>query len=165
MSEPNKELLLPEGTVATECFLIKGNQVLLGLKKRGFAAGKLLGPGGKTQNNETSEQCAIRETEEEIGVKLVNPKKVGHINFFYWENDQQTSQQVDFYLADEWSGEPKETDEFIPKWFQKDQIPLDQLPAANCVFVPQLVSGKQVSGNLVFDKQWNVVSNQLTIEK
>ena len=58
---------------ATLCFLIHGSpprQVLLGLKKIGFGAGKYTGFGGKVQPGETPEAAAIRELEEEAGVQV-----------------------------------------------------------------------------------------------
>ena len=52
----------------TLLFLLKENQILLGMKKRGFGAGKYNGIGGKLEPDETVEQAMVRETQEEIGV-------------------------------------------------------------------------------------------------
>ena len=41
------------------------NEILLGMKKRGFGTGKWNGFGGKIENGESAEQGAIRELEEE----------------------------------------------------------------------------------------------------
>lgn len=163
MSEPSKELLLSPETKATECFLIKEDSVLLGFKKRGFGAGKLLGPGGKVNEGESSEECVVRETEEEIGVEIKSMRRVGSINFFYFEAGKATSQNVDFYLVDEWDGEPRETDEMKPTWYKKNQIPLGQMPASNSLFIPHLLNGVFVSGSLIFDEEMKLVSNQLVI--
>lgn len=45
---------------ATLCYLIKGQEILLGLKKRGFGKDKWNGFGGKVAVNETPEQANIR---------------------------------------------------------------------------------------------------------
>lgn len=60
---------------ATICLLIKDDQVLLALKKRGFGEGKWNGVGGKVKDGETIEQTAIRETQEEIGVTPVRMER------------------------------------------------------------------------------------------
>ena len=54
---------------ATLCIPIKQGKILLGVKKRGFGIGKLNGFGGKPQENEHIDDAAIRELEEEIGLK------------------------------------------------------------------------------------------------
>jgi len=165
MGEPDKEIeLLPEGTKATAFFLTRGDSVLLGLKKRGIFKDKLLGPGGKLREGESSGDCVKREAEEEIGVKLKNMRKVGSINFFYIEDEKSTSQQVDFYLVDDWEGKPQETEEIKPVWYKRDEIPVDQMPGQNKLFIQQILKGQFVSGNLVLDKDMNLVSNQLVFQ-
>lgn len=58
---------------ATLCFLIKGSSILLAMKKRGFAAGKWNGSGGKpTDGDKSIEATAKREMFEET---TVTPKK------------------------------------------------------------------------------------------
>jgi 8-oxo-dGTP pyrophosphatase MutT (NUDIX family) len=55
----------------TACFLIRhtpAHQVLLGFKKRGFAAGKYAGIGGRVEADETIRAAARRELYEETGI-------------------------------------------------------------------------------------------------
>ena len=47
-----------------------GSRVLLGLKRRGFGAGKYNGFGGKLEQGETMRACAARELEEESGLRV-----------------------------------------------------------------------------------------------
>lgn len=47
-------------------------RILLGLKKRGFGAGKWNGFGGKVEKGETIEAAALRELEEESGLSFGN---------------------------------------------------------------------------------------------
>ena len=53
---------------ATLAFVIKDEQILLIRKKRGLGAGKINGPGGRLENNETIAACAVREAQEELGI-------------------------------------------------------------------------------------------------
>ena len=57
------------------------NEVLLIKVMRGVSKGYWNAPGGKLEDNETIEESAIRETEEEIGIKVFNLKPMGIIEF------------------------------------------------------------------------------------
>lgn len=46
---------------ATLCYLIDGNKILLGLKKRGFCEGRWNCYGGKVKSGESVEDALIRE--------------------------------------------------------------------------------------------------------
>lgn len=48
---------------------------------RGINKGCINFPGGKRENKETMEECVIRETLEETGLHIKNPKQVGYIEF------------------------------------------------------------------------------------
>ncbi len=102
---------------ATLMFLIDGNKVLLAMKKRGFGEGKWNGVGGKPNAGETIEQTAIRETEEEVGVKVKNIVQVGILDFYFPSvpEEKNWNQQVVVFLAKEWDGEPVETEEMKPE--------------------------------------------------
>lgn len=101
----------------TEVFLVRGSEVLLGQKKRGFGKGNWLGIGGKVELGETPEEAAIRESLEEIKVKPLNLNKVAELDFYfpYVEEPKKWNQQVHAFLAKEWEGYPEETDEIFPQ--------------------------------------------------
>ena len=61
---------------ATVLLLLKEDQILLAMKKRGFGVGKWNGVGGKPNPDEDIVSTAIRESQEEIGVTPLNPSKV-----------------------------------------------------------------------------------------
>ena len=53
---------------STLCFLVKNDQILLAMKKRGFGAGLWNGAGGKANDGEDIKTAALRELNEEIGI-------------------------------------------------------------------------------------------------
>ena len=62
--------------VLTLVLLREDNRVLLGMKKRGFGAGKWNGFGGKLEPGETVVEAAAREVQEECGL-TVNTTDLG----------------------------------------------------------------------------------------
>jgi 8-oxo-dGTP pyrophosphatase MutT (NUDIX family) len=99
----------------TVTFLLRGTEVLLGLKKQGFGKHYLLGIGGKVENGETIEEAAKREVVEEISVLLPEIQKVGVLNFYFPHiADGSWNQQVHVYSATKWEGEPQESEEIKP---------------------------------------------------
>jgi len=61
-------------------------EILLGLKKRGFGVGKWNGFGGKVDPHETVFQGALRELKEESGISCIDMRFVGKLTnlcFFY----------------------------------------------------------------------------------
>ena len=57
--------------VGAIAYIIKGNEVLFGVRSVEPHSGKLSLPGGFINVNETAEQAAIREAKEELGVDIV----------------------------------------------------------------------------------------------
>ena len=103
---------------ATICYLLKSNphrQLLLGYKKTGFGAGKYNGPGGKIEPGETAAQAAIREVEEEVGLRIApeDMRPMGQIEFRF-PYKPEWDQVVHIFVAEQWQGEPVESRELAP---------------------------------------------------
>ena len=65
--------------VMTLCMITRGDEILLGMKKRGFGKGRWNGFGGKLMPGESIEDAARREVLEEIGVTLGDISERGAI--------------------------------------------------------------------------------------
>lgn len=134
---------------ATICLLVRNNEVLLAMKKRGFGEGKWNGVGGKPNKGEPIEKAAIRETREEIGVTPKDIQQVATLNF-YSPHNPGWNQQVLVYKVSEWEGEPVETEEMSPKWFPKDQIPYESMWEDGIHWLPLVLDGKMIEADFLF---------------
>lgn len=140
-------------THATLCYIIKNRKVLLIKKKKGLGAGQWNGPGGKMKKGESPQDCAKRETYEEIKVVPEAPKKIGELKFYFGQ-----SEKVDWFVHvftdDEFDGIERETDEAVPKWFRLDKIPYSEMWADDRIWMPLMFAGKKFTGEFYFDKEY-----------
>lgn len=135
---------------ATLCFIQRDEEVLLIKKKRGLGKGKVNGPGGKFDPGETAVQCAIRETQEELGVTPIDPQHRGIILFQFTNG---YSIEAHLYHASKHEGEAIETDEAVPLWTSLDEIPYRKMWADDVLWLPHFLNGKTISGEFLFDEE------------
>lgn len=152
---------------ATLCLLVKedqdGKKLLLAMKKRGFGKGKWNGVGGKIDPEKGDINiidAAIREAEEEIGVKIKNMEKVGILNFRfpYLPEEKAWDQDVHVFLADSWEGEPTESEEMAPKWFDLGDIPFNEMWDDDKFWLPYVLEGKKLEAQFTFDKDSETIA-------
>jgi mutator protein MutT len=142
---------------ATLCILfreIPSRQILLGMKKRGFGKDRYNGFGGKLNTGETVEQAAIRELAEEVGIhtNIKGLKKVGELDFKFPSvpEEKDWNQLVHVYLITEWTGEPIESEEMRPEWFDISKIPYSKMWVDDAHWLPHVLNGKYVKAKFVF---------------
>ena len=147
----------------TLCFLRKGNKILLAEKQRGFGQGKLNGVGGKLEKGETPEQAMIRETKEEIFVTPTKFDKVGEIEFDEFYKGAKTKLLMHIYFIYKWSGEPKESEEMKPSWFDVDKIPYNRMFPDDPHWLPIVLKGEKIKAYFDFDENWNLISKNINL--
>lgn len=132
-------------------FLRREGQLLLAMKKRGFGAGRWNGAGGKLEAGETFEGAARRETFEELGVTVESLEEVATLKF-YWTIAEHAMKNVVcvVYVCDSWAGEPVETEEMAPQWFDEPEIPYGQMWDDDKFWLPQVLAGEYVEAELLF---------------
>lgn len=141
--------------LATLCFLLEKDRILLGLKKRGFGVGKWNGVGGKVNAGETPRDAALRETRKEINIVPLDMKKVGVIRFIYESEGPQTI-DVHVFTCHNWRGTPTESEEMLPKWFAMHEIPYDEMWPDDKIWLPLMLDEENVNGEFVFDDKTNI---------
>ncbi|MBN1412062.1 MAG: NUDIX domain-containing protein [Spirochaetales bacterium] len=134
---------------AVLCFIVKEGRVLLIHKKQGLGKGKINAPGGRLEPGETNAECAIRETEEEVGVTPFNPVKKGELNFIFTDG---FSLFCSVFIAGDFSGTPYETDEAVPVWFNLSEIPYDKMWEDDRYWLPILLEDGRFTGFFVFEE-------------
>ncbi len=135
--------------LATLLFIVQGENVLLIRKKRGLGAGKINGPGGKIDPGESPLRCAVREIQEELVINTLDPVHHGEVRFQFIDG---YSVHVHVYVATEFTGTPTETDEALPLWFDKKDIPYEEMWADDVIWLPRVLNGETVNGRFLFDE-------------
>ncbi|MBP7807419.1 8-oxo-dGTP diphosphatase [Candidatus Saccharibacteria bacterium] len=121
----------------TIVFPLRDDQVLLGMKKRGFGEGWWNGFGGKLDKDEAFQEAAIRETREESGIEVNSLRLVGRLLFSFGGELGVVSMA---YVTDDFSGVAVEKDEMKPAWFATNNLPYDQMWPADRLWVPAALS-------------------------
>ena len=145
----------------TLLFLIRDNQILLAQKKRGFGVGRWNGVGGKIEPDETVEQALVRECQEEISVTPIEYHKVAEHDFLQQETNPWRM-YVHAYLCNTWEGEPTESEEMAPQWFNIADIPYADMWSDDEHWLPLVLDGKKLRANFTFNAQEQLLTHDIT---
>ena len=107
------------------CYITRGHDVLMlhrVKKKNDINHDKWIGIGGKFEENESPDECLLREAREETGLQLTSWQCRGIVTFLS-END---GEYMCLFTADGFEGQLKECDEGDLQWVSREF--LSQLP-------------------------------------
>lgn len=150
--------------ILTLCIIHQHPKILLGMKKRGHGEGKWNGFGGKVEEGETIEEAARRETKEEAGIEVLKMNKLGILEFAY--QDGSGNMEVHIFYAKEFKGNPIESEEMKPRWFDVDEIPYNQMWADDKYWLPMFLDGKNFKGKFSFNEVNEIINySLLEVEK
>jgi 8-oxo-dGTP diphosphatase len=126
-------------------------EVLLGEKLTGFGRGRLVGPGGKLEPGESPTAAAVREVAEEVGVSIheADLKPIARIAYPFVDRPEW-SQFSHAFVCERWQGEPRASTELAPRWFPRDDLPLDRMWADAAHWLPRALAGEFVAATLTF---------------
>jgi 8-oxo-dGTP diphosphatase/2-hydroxy-dATP diphosphatase len=143
----------------TLCLITKEDQILLGMKKRGFGAGRWNGFGGKVQEGESIIEAAIRETQEEANILVKNLQQVGSLEFEFQGDSQILGVHV--FKTTHYIGQPEEGEEMRPQWFPFSNMPYKDMWPDDVLWMPKVLSGKRIKGKFLFAPGDIIVDQQL----
>jgi 8-oxo-dGTP diphosphatase / 2-hydroxy-dATP diphosphatase len=150
--------------ILTLCIIHQGDRVLLGMKKRGFGAGRWNGFGGKVEKGETIEEAMRREVFEEASIDVVDAEEVGVLEFEFKFKESKNSKGVSdilethIFRATQFVGEPKEGEEMKPQWFDVHDIPYKNMWSDDIYWLPLFLQGKKFGGEVLFGANDEVLS-------
>ena len=141
------------------------------MKKRGFGVGKWNGFGGKVddEHGEKVIDAAIREIGEEtesengqIGVILLpgDLNKVAEIDFRF-EQKPEWSQKVHVFLAYNWQGQPNESEEMRPQWYDISEIPYEDMWVDDEYWLPRVLSGEKITALFEFNENQELLGYKI----
>lgn len=122
-----------------------GRQVLLGHKKTGLGTGKIVALGGHVEDSESVAEATAREVKEESGIHVATDtlEQVAHITFLFPVRPRWDMTAVVFTTAD-WTGDPAETPEIKPHWFDVTDLPLDRMWDDARSWLPRVLAGERL---------------------
>jgi 8-oxo-dGTP pyrophosphatase MutT (NUDIX family) len=153
----------------TLCIPVKGNKILLGMKKKGFGEGNYNGFGGKLEQNEEIEEAVIRELREEVGLITTHNelKKAGEVTFFFptVPEDKNWNQTVHIFFIEKWTGNPEETEEMKPEWFERDKIPYNKMWESDQHWMPLILNGKYVTATFTYNEKKELINKEIQLRE
>lgn len=143
----------------TLCLPLRDNAILLGMKKRGFGQSRWNGMGGKPHDGESVTAAAVRELEEEIGIRAAetNLTSCATLDFFF-DHKPEWNQRVYVFFVRAWQGEPCESEEMRPQWFPFTEIPYDAMWSDDIHWLPEVLKGKTIKGEFHFSDDGITIS-------
>ncbi|SEQ07468.1 NUDIX hydrolase [Butyrivibrio sp. TB] len=149
--------------VSTLCYLEKDNKYLMLLrnkKEKDVNEGKWIGVGGKCEKGESPEECVIRETFEETGIKLESLKMRGVMTFASegWEDEY-----IFVYTSDKFSGHITECNEGELAWIDKDKIMVLNLWDGDRIFLDIMINSDKLFSIKLSYKGDDIVDKQLYV--
>lgn len=154
-TDPNKKTI-----IATLGFILEGENILLGMKKRGFGEGKWNGFGGKVEVGETFHEAMIREFKEECGVVVTACEKRGEV---YFELDHEDFNLVGHvFVVTEYEGNPCETEEMRPEWYAQGDIPYNMMWEDDRYWLPILLKGDTFKAFFKFANHDTILTHYIT---
>lgn len=129
---------------------LNGTQVLLGLKRHGFGAGRVVAPGGKIDPGETPAEAAVRELREETSViaELEALEPAARV-YFRFPFAPLADMDCTVFVARNFSGMAEATDELEPAWYPVGHLPLEKMWDDSALWLGLLLAGERFDAQVV----------------
>ncbi len=144
---------------STLVIIHRSSEVLLGMKKRGFGAGRWNGFGGKVEPGERVEQAARRELREEASIEAGELSLTGRLDFEFETSPEIL--RVYIFRGEDFTGQPQPSEEMSPAWFFVDEIPFADMWPDDIHWFPLFLSKRKFTGRFLFDPEENILEKEL----
>ena len=144
---------------------LNGAQVLLGLKKHGFGAGRIVAPGGKIEPGESPIQAAVRELHEETSVvaKMDSLEPAARV-YFRFPSAPAADMDCTVFLTRDFTGPAKATDELVPAWYPLGHLPLEKMWDDSPLWLNRLLAGERFDARVVLAEDNESVARFSTVD-
>ena len=108
--------------LSTLCYIERDGKYLMlhrTVKKHDVNKDKWIGVGGHFEQDESPEECLLREVWEETGYTLSSYQYRGLVTFV---SGNGVTEYMSLFTADEFDGEPIACDEGVLEWVEKEQV-------------------------------------------
>lgn len=122
----------------TLCYIERNGQYLClhrTKKQNDLNEDKWIGIGGKFEENESPEDCLLREVKEETGLTLTRYCYRGIVTFV---SDKWEGEYMHLFTADGFEGAVGECDEGDLEWIDKDELLTKQIWQGDLIFLKLL---------------------------
>ncbi|MBN2585076.1 8-oxo-dGTP diphosphatase [Patescibacteria group bacterium] len=143
----------------TLCIPHRNDEVWLGMKKKGFGAGRWNGFGGKVKTGETIEQAAVREMEEESGCRVNQLEKLGVLLF--QNGDMPELVEMHLFKTTDFPEALMESEEMRPQRFKISEMPFDEMWESDRYWMPYFLAGKEFEGEFTFDNSDHIIEAEV----
>jgi 8-oxo-dGTP diphosphatase len=129
----------------------EGPEVLLGLKKTGFGAGKWVALGGHIEPGEKPEAAAAREVQEESGLIVLTDSLAQMASIeFRFPSRPSWDQTAEVFSTWAFQGQAAESDEIAPAWYREDALPFERMWDDARYWLPLVLAGPHVDVLITF---------------
>ena len=138
--------------LATLCYVQNDNKTLMlyrNKKENDYHEGKWNGLGGKFEQGESPEECAVREVFEESGLRVKDPVMKGFITFPLF--DGKDDWYVFLFVFNGCEGNLIDSPEGKLEWIPNDKITELNLWEGDAVFIPWLFGDKFFSAKFDYE--------------
>ena len=130
----------------------RGDLVLLGEKKTGeIGKGLFNGPGGKCEHGESPAACLVRESWEELRLRLTEDM-LRHVAVLHCYADGRKSSIVHVFRAELTDQHPHETADMRPGWFPICGLPYDRMHEADRAWFERALAGKRLIAHIHYER-------------
>lgn len=137
---------------AVRTFLIENDKVVAIKYKREIDKDYYDIPGGKIEEDETSEYASIREFKEETGIEIINPEYKGNVIVEY----PNRIFDFDIYVVNNYKGEPKEFEENYSMWVDIQKLIKEEKVFPSIEILKHILNNEEISLKIYCDENHKI---------